>query len=429
MAQNLLPKITCPHCWHRFHTEDVLWVAAHPDLFGDPVLGDDALARFLPTRFTPTGEAVDRRGASCSELACPNCHLSIPRALLEHDYRILSVVGTPGCGKSYFLTSSIWHLRHLLARKFAVSMADADPVGNAEFTAQEQQLFLQEDPKRLVYLEKTQLEGGHYDSVQLEPGRGTLLPKPHLFSVRPSKQHVNARGARELTELLCLYDNAGEHFLPGSESVLSPTTKHLAQSRNVMFVFDPMQDVRFRSRLKGASSDPQITSHSKAFRQDTVLLEVAARIRRDSGLGSDDKLKQSLTVIVSKSDVWGRLLSDEDIRTDPYLADTRADGAVLGRIDKDRVERVSARIEHLMQETVPEFVIAASESAQRVLYVPVSATGCSPHIEQSSGMMKFSAGELQPWWVTVPFVYEISRWGKLIGSQRAKESAGKRSES
>ena len=427
MAQSLLPKINCPHCWHRFHTEDVLWVSAHPDLFGDPVLGEDALARFLPTRFTPSGEALDRRGSACSDLACPNCHLSVARVLLEHAYRILSIVGTPGCGKSYFLTSASWHLRHALAKQFALAMADADPVGNATITLHEQQLFLQDDPGKLVYLEKTQLEGAHYDSVQLEPGQSTLLPRPYLFTIRPTKQHVNARGAGILTEVLCLYDNAGEHFLPGSESVLSPTTRHLAQSRNVMFVFDPTQDVRFRARLKGSSHDPQlIKKDARPYRQDTVLLEVASRIRRDAGLPSDEKLKQVLTVVVSKSDIWGRLLPDEDIRTDPYLCEPRPDGTVLGRIDKDRVERVSVKLERLMQEIVPEFTTAASDTAERVLYVPVSATGCSP--SEEAGMMKVRAGDIKPWWVTVPFIYEFSRWGKIIGSQRSREPSAKSTE-
>ncbi|MSR29453.1 MAG: hypothetical protein EXS03_07775 [Phycisphaerales bacterium] len=422
MRRRLLPKIQCPHCWHKFLAEDVLWVATDPDLLGDPIVGDDAPARFLPTRYAPSGEALDRRGSPCRDLACPNCHLSIAPVILEHVSRIISIVGTPGCGKSYFLTSSIWHLRQAMARSFALAVSDADPVGNRAITEQEQQLFLQDDPHRLVYLEKTQLEGSRYDSVQFEPGRVTLLPQPYLFTIRPTKQHVNARGANQLTELLCLYDNAGEHFMPGSESALSPTTQHLGQSKNVMFVFDPSQDVRFRAKLRGASNDPQIQSQSRLFRQDTVLLEVASRIRRHSGMPAGAKLTQSLTVVVSKSDIWASLLPREDIRTDPYTSDPRADGCVLGRIDKDRVEHVSERIEALLMETVPEFVSAVNDIAERVLYVPVSATGGSPRVEQSSGMMKIEAGQIRPWWVTVPFVYEFSRWGKIIGSTRSRDS-------
>ncbi len=421
----LLPKAHCPHCWHKFHTEDVLWISTHPDLYGDPILGADAPSRFLPSRFSPAGEALDVRGSACRDQACPRCHLSIPPVLLEHPYRILSIVGTPGCGKSYYLTSCVWHLRQTLAKGFALAISDADPVGNRAVTEQEQQLFLQDDPRKLVYLEKTQLEGARYDTVQFDAGKTTLLPQPLLFTIRPSKQHVNGHGAGPLTQVLCLYDNAGEHFLPGSESALSPTTQHLGLSRNVIFLFDPTQDMRFRAALRGGSADPQLLSSAHSFRQDTVLLEVASRIRRQSGMAADEKLSQALTVVVSKSDIWRGLISDEDITSDPYVTEVRDDGSLLGRIDKDRVERVSARVEAILRETVPEFVSAVEDIASRVLYVPVSATGGSPQVESASGMMKFESGHITPWWVTVPLIYEFSRWGKIIGSKRARDHGEK----
>jgi len=382
------------------------------------MLSNDAPVRFMPSRFAVSGEAIDALGSRCQSLACPKCHLSIPSVLLEHKSRILSIVGTPSSGKSYFLTSSSWHLRQALARSFAIAISDADPVANSTLTSNEQQLFLQDDPSQLVYLEKTQLEGKQYDSVQLEPGQTTLLPQPYIFTIRPTKNHINGHGARKLTEVLCLYDNAGEHFLPGSESVLSPTTQHLARSKNLLYVFDPTQDVRFRARLKGQSCDPQLDRASRAFRQDTVLLEMAARVRRHSGIPADEKLPQPLTIVVTKSDIWGGLLRDEDISTDPYSVEVRPNNRVLGHLDKERIERVSARLESLLIEIVPEFVSAVNDTALKVLYVPVSATGVSPLIDESTGLLKMKYGDIKPWWVTVPFMYEFSRWGKIIGSHR-----------
>src|SRR4051812_44270105 len=124
----LLPRITCPHCWHSFPSTDVLWVAFHADLKGDPQLGEEKQQRFLPTRFTPEGDALDARGHRCSALACPRCHLTIPRALLEMEPLFVSILGTPSCGKSYFLSSMIWELRRILPEQFALSFADADTV-------------------------------------------------------------------------------------------------------------------------------------------------------------------------------------------------------------------------------------------------------------------------------------------------------------
>lgn len=418
MRRKLLSKLQCPHCWNKFSVEDVLWIATHPDLRGDPVLSADDPLRFLPSRFTTSGAAIDARGSVCQSLACPRCHLGIANVLLEHPTRILSIVGTPSSGKSYFLTSCAWQLRQRLGKTFALAFSDADPVSNRVLTSNEQQLFLQDDPEKLVFLEKTQLEGSAYDTVQLEPGQATNLPQPYLFTIRPTAQHVNARGATKLTEVLCLYDNAGEHFLPGSESPLSPTTQHLARSKNLLFVFDPTQDARFRARLRGRSTDPQLGQLARAFRQDIVLLEMASRVRLHSGMPADEKLRQPLTIVVTKSDIWASLLPGENIRTDPYAIDERDDGGVLGVVDKLRVERVSDRLEALLAEIVPEFVSAVRDTALRVLYVPVSATGVSPQIENASGMLKMRASQIDPWWVTVPFIYEFSRWGKVVGSTR-----------
>ncbi|HVA46442.1 MAG TPA: hypothetical protein VNH11_08715 [Pirellulales bacterium] len=50
-------------------------MSQHPDLTGDPRLGGDHQQRFLPTRFTVEGDAIDTRGFPCNSLACPHCHL------------------------------------------------------------------------------------------------------------------------------------------------------------------------------------------------------------------------------------------------------------------------------------------------------------------------------------------------------------------
>jgi DNA-directed RNA polymerase subunit RPC12/RpoP len=64
---SLLPKVTCPHCWHRFPPEQILWVSQHSELLGDLVLGPDAASRFLPTRFSTDGSALDRRRSTSLE--------------------------------------------------------------------------------------------------------------------------------------------------------------------------------------------------------------------------------------------------------------------------------------------------------------------------------------------------------------------------
>jgi hypothetical protein len=122
----LLPKVTCPHCWHAFGPDQLLWVSQHADLVGDPVLGPEAQLRFRPSRFNPGCEALDARDMPCQQLACPRCHLLVPRALTEAEPFFVSIVGAPASGKSHFLAAMTWELRRRLPAEFGLGFTDAD---------------------------------------------------------------------------------------------------------------------------------------------------------------------------------------------------------------------------------------------------------------------------------------------------------------
>ena len=95
--------IVCPHCWHRFDIDEFLFIARHQSLVGDPVLGSDAQQRFLPSRFTLEGNALDAAGMSCPDMACPRCHLRIPQTASEMPPLFLSISGD--LDENLFLTS------------------------------------------------------------------------------------------------------------------------------------------------------------------------------------------------------------------------------------------------------------------------------------------------------------------------------------
>ncbi len=246
--------------------ERVLWVSRHAELLGDQVLGPEVPARFLPTRFTVDGQAIDARGMVCHWLACPSCHLSIIRDLLECEPLFLSIIGNPSSGKSCFLASMTWELRRVLPTQFGVGFADADTVSNRVLSEYEETLFLPGETDDVVAIRKTELQGELYDQIQL--GQQLVsLPRPFMFMIRPPAQHStpqHSAGVKTSNRIMCLYDNAGEHFQPGADSVSSPVTQHLAKSRVLMFVYDPTQDIRFRERCRTFSQDPQLASSPSA---------------------------------------------------------------------------------------------------------------------------------------------------------------------
>jgi hypothetical protein len=400
----------------------VLWIAAHPELVGDNLLSPEDPVRFLPSRFSPDGQAIDPGGELTRRLACPGCHLEIPQLVLERPMVIMSIAGSPSSGKSYFLASAMWKLREDLARTFSIAFTDTDPAMNWRIAHNETRLFLSEDSNALVAIEKTELEGAQYNSVQFDPGVATLLAHPFIFTVRPGREHVNGHAASRLTTLLTLYDNAGEHFLPGADTARAPGTQHLARAQVLMFVFDPTQDVRFRQKLQGVSQDPQLAPGRRTVRQDQLLVEMARRVRMHAGLAPQERIAKPLFLLMSKSDIWSGLLKDEDgtpldVVTPPYSRER----AGLGKMGIRRVDRTSARVRELLMQFAPEMVTAAEDAFERVIYVPVSATGTSPVLDESSGLLKVHVSKIAPAWCAVPFAYALARWSQhLLASDKSE---------
>lgn len=394
----LLRRTTCPHCWHPFAPEDVLWISAHADLRGDPRLGPDQNQRFLATRFNPDGAALDAKDFACTNLACPNCHLSIARPLLEIEPFFVSILGTPSCGKSYFLAALTWELRRLLPQEFALGFTDADAAANLLVSDYEKALFLSANADQLVPLahliRKTELQGELYDTVTYG-SQSVSYPRPFQFVVRPLPEHPNHAAGNRAARVICLYDNAGEHCLPGQESTANPAIQHLSRSRVLFFLFDPTQDPRFRKRYqtRAAQSGIPVTN-----RQEFVLLEAAGRVRRYLSMPQNAKHDRPLVVVLTKSDIWGRLLPNFH-SSEPWLRR----GAIAG-LDLERIEKVSHSARELLIETCPEIVDAAENFASNVLYVPASALGSQPEIDPSSGLPAIRARDIRPSWVTAPLL-------------------------
>ncbi len=335
----LISTITCPHCWHVFEPAEILWVAQHSELQGDNVLGPEAPTRFLPSRFTLQGQAIDGRGSPCQLLACPRCHLVIPRSCIEVEPLFISIIGGPKSGKSYLLAAMTWELRRRLPSDFAISFGDADTVSNRILNEYEETLFLPEDPNRLVAIRKTELEGELYDQAFLG-GQTVSFPRPFLFNVRPTPQHAFASQRGKISRVMCMYDNAGEHFQPGMDTAGSPVTQHLAKSGVLMFIFDPTQDSRFREQCRSLSQDPQLTNVRGTQRQETLLVEASLRVRLYANLPPNRKHNRPLVVLVSKSDVWGPMLG-EDVTSEPILQNGISAGHPVGVVD---VQRHRARL-------------------------------------------------------------------------------------
>lgn len=406
VERELLPRTTCPHCWTLFAPEDVLFISAHADLLGDPRLGSEQQQRFRPTRFDVAGNALDARGIACTSMACPRCYLPVPDALLETEPVFVSILGAPACGKSFYLATLTWELRHLLPKHFAVTFTDADPTANRILNDYEEQLFLHPGADELVpvadLIRKTETQGDLYDAVRYG-SQEVIYPKPFLFSLRPRDHHPKHGDAERLARILCLYDNAGESFQPGAETTRSPVTQHLNRSHFLLFLFDPTLDPRFRALYQTTLPGDKRGGHERTSRQEVVLLEAASRIRRALGLPQNARYDRPLVVVLTKCDAWSGLLS-QPLTSEPWQQAGQFSG-----VDIECIARCSKGMRALLQKGCPEIVQAAEEFAEEVTYVPVSALGQTPAISNRYGKPAVRPCDIRPQWVVAPMLYGLSR--------------------
>lgn len=412
-------RITCPHCWHSFPPSDTRWVAHHPDL-DDDVKVTSGQRRFLPTMYDVHGSALDPRGEVCSILACPRCHLEIPRDLVELPNTFFSILGSPSSGKSYYLTAALYRLRTTLAQHFSISFEDSDPTANQKIHEYEETLFLNSDHSSPVALEKTEMDGDLYASVEMEPGRVVTLPQPFSFRMRLLPEHHKYVRIPKNGRVFCLYDNAGEHFLPNASTANSPGTKHLAVSKSLLFVFDPTQHHNVRKVLANVATDPQISSKARSTRQDQILTEAGRRIRADRGMAPDDRDKRPLIVVLTKYDAWKRLARDTELKA--TWAMTRGNDGIV-RLNVPQIRQLSDQFRKVMQKYCPEVVAAADAFSEDVIYIPCSALGCSP-TKLDNGVLAINPRDVNPVWAEVPLLYAIHRSiSGFIGSTDKKRSA------
>jgi len=299
-----------------------------------------------------------------------------------------------------------------------LSFTDADTVSNRILQEYEESLFLNHQAEQYVPLAnlipKTQLHGELYDTV-MYGNQQVSYPRPFLFNLLPQESHPRYYSSSQPSgRLLCLYDNAGEHFKPGQDTTSSPVTQHMARARVLLFLFDPLQDPRFQRLL----SRPVGAPAGRASRQESILLEATSRVRRYLKLSQQAKHDRPLLVILTKFDAWYELLEAPDIR-EPYLAKE----GQLATVDLDRVHRQSQACRSLMNSVCPELVHAAEDFAESVVYIPVSALGHTPEVGDDGKGGLVRPADVRPLWATVPLLYSLCRWMPGLVSAHKKTPA------
>ena len=311
---------------------------------------------------------------------------------------IISIVGPPSSGKSFFLTTMLWELRNILGPVFGYSITDSDPVCNKTLIEYEDTFFYNSNQDEIVTLRKTEEQGELYNEVRL--GESFFqLPTPFFFNV---KSLGHASGNHRITEkTFVLYDNAGESFQPGKDITLNLSTQHLAHSDIIFFMFDPLQDPQ-ASQALAAVDAATLPGINHFCRQDVYLAELINRLRKYNS-SYRNLFDKTLIVVVPKFDTWQGLLP-RDIPDHPWQVGD--DG--MAELDYNQICSVSLLVRNFIERFNPAVVHSAESFFANVLYLPVSAIGRESKLQNlPGGGVGVRVADIAPYWITVPFLHAM----------------------
>lgn len=382
-------EICCPHCWQNFRLSHSLAIAAHPQLHGDPILGEEAQQRFTPTSLDSQGFPLDAMGMSVRDYACPWCHHKLPPFFTRTTQHIFSLIGIPAAGKTYYLSCMLHELEYALPREFGIAFRDADPSANTPLNTMRMRLFSADRPQD-AYLGKTRQQGQLYHKVW-KNGRFSTAPLPFVYNLSRDNKTLS----------LVFYDTAGENCESGVGSGQEDSAGHLSAASAIFFIFDPTSDAAFRKLIfKGADSTMRQGIHLQE-RQALLLAETEMRLRTALRLPPDEKLDIPLAVIIGKMDTWQKLLGAE-----PLLTSVKN-----GQFQPKFVEENSRRLRELLFNISPHICTNAEAISTRVCYFAASSFGAAPEpfTDERTGevLLAPAGGKVRPMRVIDPMLWAL----------------------
>jgi len=138
-------------------------------------------------------------------------------------------------------------------------------------------------------------------------------------------------------------------------------------------------------------------------------------IKSQMGLSQNDLHEKPLVIIITKFDTWSSLIGEDRI-PDPW--EKNPNGGPDG-VSIERVQEISDRVRQVLVEHASELVSVAEGFCREVIYLPVSATGCSPQVDDETDQpIGIAPKDINPMWVEVPLLYVLARFTEGVVPQK-----------
>lgn len=152
------------------------------------------------------------------------------------------------------------------------------------------------------------------------------------------------------------------------------------------------------------SKDPQVARISRGTNQLILLNEMISRIKRYTGLKSNEKYNKPLVVIIPKYDAWRESFPIDLEQTEfTYYSQSR----LSCYLDISAITNVSYIMREELLRISPEVVATCESFFSTVYFIPVSALGQMPEYDQEKDMIAIKPQHLKPIWAEVPILLQF----------------------
>lgn len=382
-----LQKVTCPHCFERFH----LSRAPHRLLGrGVPTEPDLAIAKHfgIPARplnkvdYSPTEGSFWRRlgrrfylppEPSDARKICPGCHIFLPDKMAsgEMSGEVFAIVGARSSGKSNYFGVLLRELRKKQGPSVGFELLDATTYSPSRGPISSSQLYDDRYGNALYHPTEPRAVG-QTKSVLTTLGTDNDPRIPLIYLLRFPKRswHILTRPfSNRIPVYLMIFDMAGEDT--GDQQVMELYCRFLERATGIIFLIDPFEYTGIRKRLPA-----EIRQQFKPVNADpaAVVDRVASVIRSRRHLSAGRPIPLPAAFVLTKSDLFEQIegvvykrspISRESVHRRGY---DQAGGEELSREVK----------QHIINWDSAELVDKARDNFQTNSFFAVSALGAAP---------------------------------------------------
>ena len=388
---DIVRSTVCPYCYNKFPASKIEWRCSSGSCTKPENLEEDgkyseyhdiqgAAARKLP-HIIPAAKPrngfvrCDKCGEYTNVMICPECHSILPKT---DENIIVSIVGAPSAGKSYFVGTLLKQLNEKLSA-FSCGM---------QFTTAE---------AREMYENK----------FERNFERGVPIP-----ATKPPAENMNIVGANlpilcDLTDkrlkkrTFTFFDAAGENF--EDESIMRYVAPYISHSSAIILLLDPTQIPYVNNALSEENPRIRFRDPKDSVSYESILtntIDVIHQHTRSSG-----RIRIPLAVGFSK---WDLIENSPMLRPDENSAILRPSPHFSRGFQKIDCLNVSLEIEGLLAAWgCQNFTVRVKQNFTKVNFFAFSAIGASAD-------ERGNVPNIVPKRVEDPFLWLLNELGMIV---------------